>query len=227
MPLGEPHRFGESGNIEKHVFRAGQGCHEAAIEFVDEAPQRSRQHPVERSEQAVGRRRERLDNADGTAVLANGGAHRIDHADRGIDGSRRELLVSRHVSQRESTIVQCEQHGVGLGVMDFGTRQQGVLKELIVGASNDLERDAVARRRRDECGLDEIECAVTQQAQSNRRERVQGPAFRHCRSNGTPQADELIPVERKGRQFSKRVADAAFGFRKLLAPSCEIRGHRR
>src|SRR5262249_41669537 len=149
VPVGEPDCFGDAGNVEKKIARLKDALGDAPVELVDDVPGGSCQRAIEGSEQSLRRSRHGLQDAHCAAVLGDGGTNRIQEVDCGVDGLNGSLLVAGSGLKCEASMVEGNKDGIWSCLVERGVRLQRVLQELIVGARDTFEREAMARCR---CG---------------------------------------------------------------------------
>ena len=174
MPIGQPDRLGDAGDVEKKVARLQDGLGDPTVKSVDDVPA----VPVS------ARSKDPNSPSGGAAMVCR--MHNAplfwEMADR-IE-SRRPIAPSTesngslHVAwsglKREAAMVEDDKDGVRPCLVECRVRLQRVLQEMIVGARDVFERKAMARCRCDQDRNDEIERAVSDQAQSEWSQWLQG-----------------------------------------------------
>ncbi|GLR91035.1 hypothetical protein GCM10007857_77510 [Bradyrhizobium iriomotense] len=174
MPVGKPDCFGDAGNVEKKIAGLKDALGDPPVELVDDVPGGSCQRAIEGSEQSFRRSRYGLQDAHGATVLGDGGTDRTQEVDCSVNGLNGSLLIAGSGLKCEAAMVEGNKDGVWSRPVERGVRMQRVLQKLIVGARDTFEREAMACCR---CGQDrdyEVESAISDQAQPEGSQRLQG-----------------------------------------------------
>ncbi len=93
VPALEPHRLRQRGDVEHEVGRARDARGDAAVDAVDEVPQRARQAEIEAAELGLERARNGLEDGNRPGILVQPGADRVEMLQAGGD---RRLGLPRH-----------------------------------------------------------------------------------------------------------------------------------
>ncbi len=124
-------------------------------------------------------------------------------------------------------IVDRDEHGVGLRAIDLRIGRQRFLDDLVEIGLDAVERDAVARRARDQGGHQGMRRRVADEAEAEGDERRQGAPRGPRPLDRLGKAGELVLVERGVGERLQAAAEIALGLESGTASRREVVGRRR
>ncbi len=154
------HRLGQGGDVQ-HQRPASIGeRQDARVRLGDQPPARAGDATVEGAEQGFGRNGQGAEDRHAAGVGDETVEQRLQAFAR-----RRKLrggVVEHRPIQPEPAVIERQQHRVGAGARRFRSGIERLLHGLVIRRQDEIESDAVPRRRRRQMVGDEIEGGVAQ-----------------------------------------------------------------
>jgi hypothetical protein len=146
-----------------------------------------------------------LEDAGCLTVLLDASPNRFDLLNGPLRRRFSRSFVSRRSPKWQSTVVECNQHGVGPGLVDPGIGRKGVLDRLIVFTGNHVKRNAMPGGGRNQGRNQEIHRRIAQYSQTKGNQWFQVSAGFAGALGNAGQSRELVLVEGKGSQTTQPI----------------------